>query len=389
MARTLRLPRADGTLTSYRLTGQAPAVSPGGPIKARVAYAAVHVVADPLANITPPLQAALDWEATLAYRRYLWSLGLAVAEAMDTAQRGAAGGLDWPAARHLIRRSLAEARATGGAIACGAGTAPPAAGGAPTLDDVERAYEEQVGWVERHGGRAILMASRALVRAARSPDDYRRVYGTVLRQVSQPVILHWLGDMFDPELAGYWGTPDLDQAMEVCLEIIREHRTRIDGIKISLLDAEREVTLRARLPEGVHTYTGDDVNYDRLILGDGQGPSDALLGIFDAIAPAASAALQASDPCGTARYGRAVTPTMALSRHVFQPPTYAYKTGVVFLAYLNGHQTHFRMLGGAESWRSAPHLAELFRLADCAGLLRDPERAAERMRRVLAVAGIE
>jgi len=274
-------------------------------------------------------------------------------------------------------------------IACGAGTDHLQPGERVTLDDVVHAYEEQVGWVERHGGRAILMASRALARAARSPDDYRHVYGTVLRQVSRPVILHWLGDMFDPELAGYWGTRDLDQAMVVCLEIIREHRARIDGIKISLLDAEREVALRARLPEGVHTYTGDDVNYDRLILGDGQRHSDALLGIFDAIAPAASAALQALDRGDTAGYGRALAPTMALSRHVFQPPTYAYKTGVVFLAYLNGHQTHFRMLGGAESWRSAPHLAELFRLADCAGLLRDPERAAERMRRVLAVAGIE
>ncbi len=329
MPPTLRLPRPDGTLEPYVMREAVAWPAPAGPIHSRVAYAAAHVVCDPLADSDPLSQPRLDWEATLSYRRYLWSLGLAV-----------------------------------------------------------HAYEEQVGWVERHGGRAILMASRALARAARSPDDYRHVYGTVLRQVSRPVILHWLGDMFDPELAGYWGTRDLDQAMEVCLEIIREHRARIDGIKISLLDAEREVALRARLPEGVRTYTGDDFNYDGLILGDGQRHSDALLGIFDAIAPAASAALQALDRGDTAGYRRALAPTVALSRHVFQPPTYAYKTGVVFLAYLNGHQTHFRMLGGAESWRSVPHLAELFRLADCAGLLRDPERAAQRMGRVLAVAGV-
>jgi hypothetical protein len=235
----------------------------------------------------------------------------------------------------------------------------------------------------------ILMASRALARAARSPNDYQRVYGTVLRQVSRPVILHWLGDMFDPELAGYWGARDLDQAMDVCLEIIREHHARIDGIKVSLLDAEREVALRARLPEGVRTYTGDDLNYDRLILGHGQRHSDALLGIFDAIAPAAAAALGALDRGDVADYRQALAPTVALSRHMFRPPTYAYKTGIVFLAYLNGHQAHFRMLGGAESWRSIPHLVELFRLADCAGLLLDPERAMQRMRRVLALAGVE
>src|SRR6266705_5763363 len=350
-------------------------------ITSRVAYAAAHVVCDPQS----PTE--IDWEATLAYRRYLWSLGLGVAEAMDTAQRGM--GLDWPQARELIRRSLAEAHAAGGLIACGAGTDQLVPDARVTLEDVERAYEEQVGYVEEQGGRVILMASRALARAARGPDDYARVYGTVLRQLSRPVILHWLGDMFDPQLAGYWGTRDVDKAMDACLAIICEHRAKIDGIKISLLDAEREVALRRRLPGGVRMYTGDDFNYERLILGDARGYSDALLGIFDAIAPAASAALQALDRDDVPAYRAALEPTVPLARHIFAAPTHAYKTGIVFLAYLNGHQPHFRMIGGAESWRSIPHLAELFRLADAAGLLVDQDRAIERMRRVLALAGVD
>ncbi len=388
---SIRLPLADGTLASYALRDPIAWPAPTGPIRSRVAYAAAHVVCDPLADCDPLSDGRVDWEATLAYRRHLWSLGLGVAEAMDTAQRGM--GLGWPAARELIRRSTAEARATGGVIACGAGTDHLQPGEQVTLEDVERAYGEQVGYVEGHGGRVILMASRALARAARGPDDYRRVYGTVLRQVSRPVILHWLGEMFDPELVAYWGHGDAGEAMDVCLGIIREHRTKVDGIKISLLDPQREVAMRACLPDGVRMYTGDDLNYDRLILGDGSDArgaahSDALLGIFDAIAPAASAALQALDRDDVDGYRAALGPTIPLSRHIFQHPTYAYKTGIVFLAYLNGHQTHFRMIGGAESWRSVPHLAELFRLADGAGLLVDPEHAAERMRRVLAVAGV-
>ena len=348
------------------------------PIKSRVAYAAAHVVCDPQS----PTE--IDWDATLAYRRYLWSLGLGVAEAMDTAQRGM--GLDWPQARELIRRSLAEARGVGGLIACGAGTDQLVPDARVTLEDVERAYEEQVGYVEGQGGRVILMASRALARAARSADDYARVYGTILRQVRRPVILHWLGDMFDPQLAGYWGTRNLRQATSSCLGIIGEHRAKIDGIKISLLDATREIEMRAHLPEGVRMYTGDDFNYDRLILGEpgGGAPSDALLGIFDAIAPAASAALRALDHGDVAAYHAALAPTVPLARHIFEPPTHAYKTGIVFLAYLNGHQSHFRMLAGAEGARSPQHLTELFRLADAAGVLADRERAAERMARVLA-----
>jgi len=390
MPSVLRLLRTDGegaTLEPYALRASVAWARPTSPIRSRVAFAAAHVVSDPRADADPLGATPIDWDATLAYRRHLWSYGLAVAEAMDTAQRGM--GLGWSAARELICRSLDEARSADGVIACGAGTDQLAPGDARTLDDVECAYEEQVAWVERHGGRVILMASRALARVARTPDDYARVYGRVLRQVSRPVILHWLGDMFDPQLAGYWGASELRDAMDVCLAIIGEHRAKIDGVKISLLDAEREIEMRRRLPEGVRMYTGDDFNYDRLILGDQRGHSDALLGIFDAIAPAASAALQALDRGDEQAYRAALEPTVPLSRHVFMRPTYAYKTGIVFLAYLNGHQSHFRMIGGAESWRSLPHLCELFRLADTAGLLVDGDLAVERMRRVLAVAGVE
>ena len=375
--RTIKLPRADGSLASYTVREPRVWPKPAGPIRSRVAYAAAHVVSDPDSD------AAIDWDATLAYRRHVWSLGLGVAEAMDTAQRGL--GLDWPLARELISRSVAEARAVDGLIACGAGTDQLAPNARVTLDDVERAYEEQVGHVEGQGGGGgvVLMASRALARAARGPDDYRRVYGAILRQVRRPVILHWLGDMFDAQLAGYWGARDLDAAMEVCLDIIGEHRERVDGIKISLLDRQREIEMRARLPAGVRMYTGDDFNYDRLILGEDGVHSDALLGIFDAIAPAASAALQALDRGDAAGYRAALEPTVPLSHHIFEPPTYAYKTGIVFLAYLNGHQKRFRMLAGAERGRTDVHLAEVFRLADGAGLLADPERAVERMQRVL------
>jgi hypothetical protein len=388
MPHLIRLPRADGTIASYTLRDAVAWPTPTAPIRSRVAYAAAHVVCDPLADVNPLSDAPIDWEATVAFRRHLWSYGLAVAEAMDTAQRGM--GLGWAAARDLICRSLREARAVGGTIASGAGTDHLEPADDVSIDDVVHAYEEQVGYVEGEGGRVILMASRALARAARSADDYRRVYAAILGQVSQPVILHWLGDMFDPQLAGYWGSRDLDAAMEVALGVIHEHAARIDGVKISLLDADREIAMRARLPKGVRMYTGDDFNFDRLIANAPDGShSDALLGIFDAIAPAASAALQALDRGDTVTYHAVLAPTVPLSRHVFQHPTYAYKTGIVFLAYLNGHQNHFRMIGGAESWRSIPHLAELFRLADAAGLLSDPELAVDRMRRVLATAGVE
>ncbi|HEX3765258.1 MAG TPA: dihydrodipicolinate synthase family protein [Kofleriaceae bacterium] len=387
MSAVISLPRSDRTLETYHTRG-APRVwpRPAAPIASRIAYAAAHVVSDPLADVDPTTHVAIDWEATLGYRRHLWSYGLAVAEAMDTAQRGM--GLDWAASQELIRRSLDEARAAGGVIACGAGTDHLAPADGVALADVQRAYEDQCGFVEGHGGRVILMASRALARAARTPDDYLTVYGAVLRQIRQPVILHWLGEMFDPQLAGYWGSSDLGAAMEHCLALVHEYRSKIDGIKISLLDAGQEIAMRRRLPPGVKMYTGDDFHYDRLILGDDQGASHALLGIFDAIAPAASAALQAMDRGESEAFRSILAPTVPLSRHIFQAPTYSYKTGIVFLAYLNGHQRHFRMVAGKESARSVVHLAELYRLSDAAGLLVDPELASDRMRRVLAVAGV-
>ncbi len=386
MSLELLLPHADGTLKPYRPGPAAVFSPPSRSLQSRVAYAAAHVVCDPLANINPTLDTALDWEATLAYRRYLWSLGLAVAEAMDTAQRGM--GLDWNTTQELIRRSVAEARAVGGQIACGAGTdhLPPQPD--LTLEQVEAAYEEQVGYVESVGGRVILMASRALAACAKGPDDYARIYGKILAQVSQPVILHWLGDMFDPALAGYWGSADIAAAMEVCLQIIGDHAAKVDGVKISLLDHRLEIAMRRRLPQGVRMYTGDDFNYPELIRGDELGYSHALLGIFDAIAPAAAAAILALDEGNLARYETSLAPTVPLSRHIFQTPTYYYKTGVVFMAYLNGHQPHFRMVGGLESARSIIYLAQLFSLADRVGLLRNPDLAVERMRRVLAVAGV-
>jgi hypothetical protein len=380
----LVLPRADGTLSPYVPTPVAATFpSTGGPITSRIGYAAVHVVCDPLVDNDPTLDVAIDWDATLAYRRYLWSLGLAVAEAMDTAQRGM--GLPWSSAKELIRRSVAEARTIPGArLASGAGTDDLAPASGVTLAEVEAAYDEQCAFIEGVGGRVILMASRALAACARGPEDYAKVYGRILSQVREPVIIHWLGDMFDPALAGYWGSADMDQSTEICLAILHEHAAKVDGIKISLLDQQREIAMRARLPRGVRMYTGDDFDYPTTI----RGGSDALLGIFDVIAPAAAAALRALDAGDLERYEAILAPTLPLSRHVFKAPTRFYKTGVVFAAYLNGHQSHFHLVGGLESARSVVHLAELFVLADRAGILRDPDLAADRMRRVLALAGI-
>jgi hypothetical protein len=353
----------------------------------RVAYAAAHVVPNPVADNDPWIDTDIDWDRTIAFRRHLWNLGLGVAEAMDTAQRGM--GLDWPNSLELIRRSVDAARDIPGAVvASGAGTDHLAASPDLSIEDVINAYEEHCAAVEACGGRIILMASRALAACAKSPEDYGTVYDRILGNVGEPVIIHWLGEMFDPALEGYWGGTDHFEAMEICLDVLRRNANKIDGIKISLLDKDKEIRLRRGLPDGVRMYTGDDFNYAELIAGDGAGYSDALLGIFDAIAPAASAALSALAGNNLAEFHDIFAPTVPLSRHIFKAPTRFYKTGVVFMAYLNGHQDHFVMVGGQQSTRSIVHLAEIFRLADKAGLLKNPDEAAARMSRVLAIHGI-
>lgn len=378
------LPRDDGTVEAYEL-GRHGTVDPvSSPARSRVAYAAVHVVADPMGD--PLGTTAIDWEATLAFRRHLWSLGLGVAEAMDTAQRGM--GLKAADVRQLITLSVAEAKATGGALVCGI-TTDELEGAGHGLDEIVAAYLNQLELVEGEGGSAVIMASRALAAAARGPDDYAEVYGRVLSQAERPVILHWLGPMFDPFLAGYWGSENPDTAMETLLEIINDNSDRVDGAKISMLDERLEVDFRRRLPTGVRCYTGDDFNFPSLIAGDEQGHSHALLGIFDGIATVASAALHAMDSGDRARFHRLLAPTIPLSRHIFQTPTYHYKTGLTFLAYLNGHQDHFKMLGGQEASRSIIHLAGVVRLADAAGLFSDPDDVARRLQPVLATAGVE
>jgi len=381
------LPRADGGSETYRTaTPRAFPLTQQAPFD-RIAFAAAHVVADPQATVDPWIASAIDWDRTIAFRQDLWALGLGVAEAMDTAQRGM--GLDWPTALELIQRSVAAAKDYPGALVfSGAGTdhLPPSP--AVTMQQVIAAYEEQVAAVEACGGRIVMMASRALAAAAKGPEDYATVYGRILEQVKEPVIVHWLGEMFDPALAGYWGSPDHDAAMDVCLKVLEAHAGKIDGIKISLLSKDKEIAMRRRLPKGVRMYTGDDFDYAELIAGDEQGYSDALLGIFDAIAPAAAAALAALAKGEAQEFHTILAPTVPLSRHIFKAPTRFYKTGIVFLAWLNGQQDHFTMVGGQESARSTLHLAELFRLADAAGLLRDPELACKRMTLAMAVRGV-
>ena len=385
---SLKLPDANRGIETYRLTASwtFPAKLDG--TLNRAAFSAVHVVADPFADVDPWLGAAIDWDRTIAFREHIWDLGLGVAEAMDTAQRGM--GLDWPTSLELIQRSVRAAKARGNALVfSGAGTDHLAPEDAKNLDDVIRAYEEQVAAIEKAGGRIILMASRALAKIGRSADDYAKVYDRVLSQVREPVIIHWLGDMFDPALANYWGTPNLDQATDVAVGVINANASKVDGVKVSLLDKQREIGMRRRLDKNVKMYTGDDFNYAELIAGDEHGFSHALLGIFDAIAPAASWALSRLAAGDDKGFHDVLGPTVPLSRHIFKAPTRFYKTGVVFMAYLNGHQDHFTMVGGQESTRSTLHLAELFRLADQAGLLANPELATRRMKAVLALRGIE
>ena len=383
---SVKLVRLNGSTYNYTPSHEPLMLSQRTRFETRIAFAAAHVVVDPLRTAEPLTHPAVDWDATIAYREHLWSLGFGVAEAMDTAQRGM--GLNWPLALELIKRSTAAAKTRGALVACGAGTDHLPVGATLTLQDVTNAYLEQCKAIEAVDGHIIVMASRALAAIARNADEYSAVYARVLSQVRQPVILHWLGPMFDPALQGYWGSSIISVAAENCLSIIRAHKEKIDGIKISLLDAELEVNMRRHLPAGVRMYTGDDFNYDRLILGDGHGHSDALLGIFDAIAPAASLALTALDAGDIPRYQQLLSPTVPLSRHIFASPTQHYKTGVVFLAFLNGFQSHFRMVRGLESARSVAHLCELFVLADRAGVLCNLELAIGRMRAFLQLAGV-
>ncbi len=368
----LKLPTAEGRSENYTLVGTPlRTAKPRAPFN-RIAFAAAHVVANPLGGT--------DWERTIAYRRYLMGLGFNIAEAMDTSQRGM--GLDWPMALELITRSLADAGKDARRIYSGCGTDHLSQ--VRTLDDVVKGYLEQLHAVQKLGGRVIMMASRALVRVAKSADDYAKVYARALAEADHPVILHWLGEMFDPALKGYWGA----SPMETCLSVIAANAKKIDGIKISLLDDKKEIDMRQRLPPSVKMYTGDDFNYPALIAGDDQGYSHALLGIFDAIAPAASLALAALAKGNTKKYNALMAPTVPLSRLIFRAPTQFYKTGIVFLAWLNGHQDHFIMVAGAQSMRPITDFAEIFRLADQAGLLRDPELGLKRMKQLLAIHGL-
>jgi hypothetical protein len=391
------------SVEAYRVPRQQGWPAQAAPSTSRIVFAAAHVVADPAAEHGPDSPSALGWDATLAFRHRLWSLGLGVADAMDTAQRGM--GLDWPTTRELIRRSGAEARSVGGALACGAGTdqlawptnpdgaaAPDSGATADPLAPIIAAYEEQIEAVEQSGAQIVLMCSRALAATARGPEDYARVYGRLLEQTSAPVILHWLGDMFDPALRGYWGAEDLDQATEYVLDIIREHAERIDGIKVSLLDAKREIAIRRALPAnargGVRLYTGDDFNFPELIAGDDEGFSHALLGVFDPLAGPAAAALARLDAGDAVGFRAILDPLVPLARHIFAAPTQYYKTGVVFLAYLSGYQDRFLMVDGQQQSRDVPHLVQLFRMAAEAGVLPDAELAARRMRTFLAERGL-
>jgi hypothetical protein len=379
----ISLPDAAGRMSDYTLTGKPIAAGKLGRDAARVVYSAAHVVANPFTANDPTGRASVDWAKTMEFRHHLHGLGLGIAEAMDTAQRGM--GLDWPGALELIRRTredLPEALVANG---CGTDHLNPV--DARTLDDVIRAYLEQVEAIQKLDARIILMSSRALARVAKGPVDYVQVYDRVLAACDKPVILHWLGEMFDPQLAGYWGSPRFEDALETALEVIHRNTAKVDGIKISLLDKDKEILMRRRLPAGVRMYTGDDFNYPELIEGDEQGYSHALLGIFDPLAPAAAHAVGLLGQGDTAGFRRVLDPTVPLARLIFRAPTQYYKTGVVFLAWLNGFQNHFIMLNGAQAMRPLPYFTEVFRLADGCGLLRDPDLAVTRMKNLLALYG--
>ncbi|WP_374431170.1 dihydrodipicolinate synthase family protein [Tabrizicola sp.] len=384
------LPTADARLEPYRLTGTP--LTPRAPKVplTRTAFAAAHVVSDPLRERNPwDTRPAVDWDATLNFRQQLWDQGLGLAEAMDTAQRGM--GVDWPTAMELIQRTMRAAKAhpMKPRVACGAGTDHKPLADLTTPDAILAAYTEQAEAIEAAGGQLILMASRAFPAIRASEGTYRHVYRKLIDGAKDPVILHWLGDMFDPALKGYWGSTDVAKASDFVLSLIAENPGKVDGIKISLLDQSQEEQFRARLPAGVRLYTGDDFNYAPLIEGDGTHFSHALLGIFAAIAPAASQALEALAQGDSQTYHRLLTPTVPLSRDIFRAPTRFYKAGIAFLSWLNGHQKHFIMPAGFQSSRDITHYAQVFRLADASGLLSNPDLAQARMKTLLALHGID
>lgn len=385
----MRLPTYAGTIENYQLAGTPLTPRALEVPLTRTAFAAAHIVSDPLAERDPWLgRPAIDWENTLKFRHYLWDQGLHLAEVMDTAQRGM--GVDWETARELINRTMAAARAhpLKPRVACGAGTDQFVHDQLTSEEAIVAAYSEQMEAIESAGGQSVIMASRAMVTSGAGPESYLRVYGKLIEQSAEPVILHWLGDMFDPTLKGYWGYNDLDDATDSVLAIVEAHADNIDGIKVSLLEQEREENIRARLPEGVRMYTGDDFNYAALIEGDGKHFSHALLGIFAAISPAASQALEALAKGDTKLFNLLLEPTVPLSREIFKAPTQYYKAGVAFLAWLNGIQSHFIMPGGFQSAREITHFAEIFRLADKARLLENPDLAQSRMGTLLQLHGI-
>ncbi|MFT4260722.1 dihydrodipicolinate synthase family protein [Microbacterium sp.] len=383
---TLRLLASDGTVSEAALNDSGGYARPTSALRSRVAYAAAHVVPKVHADNTPGQPADIDWDATLAFRRNVYSWGLGVADAMDTAQRNM--GLDAAATRELIARSAEVAREAGGAVVVGVNT-DHVEETHISLGQVVDAYKEQLHFTEEQGAGPVLMASRHLARAASSADDYRRVYREVLDSATVPVVLHWLGTAFDPELQGYFGADDWQTASGVLLDIIRENPGKVAGVKMSLLNAESEISVRAQLPEGVRMFTGDDFNYVGLIGDSEQGHSDALLGAFAAITPVASAAIQALDAGDPARYLEILGPTEELSRQVFAAPTFYYKTGVAFLSWLNGHQRAFQMVGGLHSARSLPHLSRIVELANASLALENPELARERWHGLLRLNGVD
>lgn len=385
----LHLPTEDGQLEPYTLSGN-PLIprAPDVPLT-RTAFAAAHVVSDPLRERNPwDTRPAVDWDATLAFRQGLWDQGLGLAEAMDTAQRGM--GVDWQTARELIERTLAAAKThpLKPRVACGAGTDHRPLETLTTAAQILAAYSEQAEAIEAAGGQLILMASRAFPAMTATPDVYHRVYRSLIDGAAEPVILHWLGDMFDPALAGYWGHADVAKASDFVLDLIAENPKQVDGIKISLLDQAHEEAFRTRLPDGVRLYTGDDFNYADLIAGDGKCFSHALLGIFAAIAPAASQALEALAQEDVAKFHSLLEPTVPLSREIFKEPTRFYKAGIAFLSWLNGYQSHFIMPAGFQSSRDITHYAHVFRLADQSRVLIQPDLAEARMKTLLSLHGI-